>query len=647
MKRNLRFLISLLIFLLAVAAVPVFASADMAEVNVMVYMIGSDLESKDGYATDNVNELLEGMRKADDRVNCLVYGGGAKHWHNSIFTSLENRCVKIDCEGAELLYAEKNTDMTESDTLLRFLRFCTVEYPAKKNILILWDHGGGVFQGFGRDELFPDSDPMDILQIKNALLSLGTHFDIIGFDACLMANLENVYSMVGLTDYLIASEAVEPGFGWDYNIWVSQIAEEPDLKMTELCKRIVNTYIWQCMVELPDFNAQLSAFNIEKFAEKVPPALSSFCRNRLLKLKESGTVDVEMVRIFTEQISRMNRVDEIDLIDFMRNVGGVEAIKLEDALRSSFVCSRTNHSVQGLNGVSIYVPYRDGKFTEFAVNDYIGLMEYDLHEEYIDWLRCYTAYLDIYRAVENQQRTLLDVLNQGTNQNTDMTAEQLKELKMDPERFSFSTDENDLPVLIAAENDKKNLHCFLYSLEKNLNGTYVRYGTLQMSPEDFPLGNNKMWSTLCGGRLTVNGSDISFTMEGKVQLNDFQTRIYGYSPFRAGEKYGFLFFKLTYNADTDSIEVEPTGFQPTYMKDGKAYFDRMVPLSRIAQGERVSFWTIETISPGESEYSVIPLGIDFLWGEPMDFEWTPGMESGLYSRGYFLEDIFGNLYMYE
>ena len=44
-----------------------------------------------------------------------------------------------------------------------------------------------------------------------------TQLDIIGFDACLMAQNSVSVTLAPLAHYLLASQELEPGHGWDYN----------------------------------------------------------------------------------------------------------------------------------------------------------------------------------------------------------------------------------------------------------------------------------------------------------------------------------------------------------------------------------------------------------------------------------------------
>ena len=52
-------------------------------VTMMVYMLGTDLESQSGMATADLNEMLyAGMNNR--KVNVLVQTGGCKRWRNSV-----------------------------------------------------------------------------------------------------------------------------------------------------------------------------------------------------------------------------------------------------------------------------------------------------------------------------------------------------------------------------------------------------------------------------------------------------------------------------------------------------------------------------------------------------------------------------------
>jgi hypothetical protein len=68
-------------------------------------------------------------------------------------------------------------------------------------------------------------------------------FEIIGFDACLMAQLE-VFSMLDVhARYAIASEETEPALGWAYTGFLNALTSNPDMSGVELSKSVIDSYI--------------------------------------------------------------------------------------------------------------------------------------------------------------------------------------------------------------------------------------------------------------------------------------------------------------------------------------------------------------------------------------------------------------------
>jgi hypothetical protein len=129
--------------------------------------------------------------------------------------------------------------------LADFIQWGVKTYPAAHYMLVLWDHGGG-WQGFGVDETLPNSagsDMMGLLRIQTGVssglrLAGLSKFDIIGFDACLMASLEVAETVKPYANYLLASEESEPGHGWDYNV----LAGAASLDALALSKRIADGF---------------------------------------------------------------------------------------------------------------------------------------------------------------------------------------------------------------------------------------------------------------------------------------------------------------------------------------------------------------------------------------------------------------------
>ncbi len=210
-------------------------------VTLLVYMCGTDLETNYGMATSDLNEMAYATHS--DKVNIIVETGGTKRWKNSVVSSGTNQRWMIS--DRSVIALDKNVGrraMTDPSSLSDFIRWGVDNFPADRYFLILWDHGGGSLQGYAHDEYFPN-DTMTLDEVSKALKDGGVKFDAIGFDACLMGNLETAIAVEPYADYLIASEETEPGNGWYYTNWVTTLAKNSSTPTTELGKQIIDDFI--------------------------------------------------------------------------------------------------------------------------------------------------------------------------------------------------------------------------------------------------------------------------------------------------------------------------------------------------------------------------------------------------------------------
>ena len=196
--------------------------AKKKECTVMIYMVGSNLESRLGNATKDLEEI-DGAELLFDNYNVIVYTGGSSRWVGDV--PCDRNCVlDMSLEGDERIVAETagNANMGIPETLSAFLNYCGENYPADHNALVLWDHGGGPLWGYGVDELY-DSDALLLDEMRAAMDGSvfhggkdGKKLDVVGFDACLMGSLECMTIWKDYAEYYVGSEELEPGDGWNY-----------------------------------------------------------------------------------------------------------------------------------------------------------------------------------------------------------------------------------------------------------------------------------------------------------------------------------------------------------------------------------------------------------------------------------------------
>ena len=244
-------------------------------VTLMVYMCGTDLESRYGMATKDLMEMANA--KLSDKVNVLVFTGGCKKWQNQAVSSSVNQIYRVAQGGLELLVQDAGTAaMTDPNNLLAFLQWSQQNYPANRNMLIFWDHGGGSLQGYGYDEKYGRGGSMTLGQIDQALKASNMKFDFIGYDACLMATAENALMCSKYADYMIASEETEPGVGWYYTNWVNALTQNSSVPTLELGKKIVDDFVDVCMQQCRGQQTTLSVVDLAELSGTLSDALSTF-----------------------------------------------------------------------------------------------------------------------------------------------------------------------------------------------------------------------------------------------------------------------------------------------------------------------------------------------------------------------------------
>ncbi|MCK4593938.1 hypothetical protein KAU45_05505, partial [bacterium] len=135
-------------------------------------------------------------------------------------------------------------DMDDPQIFENFVGWVTANYPADNFLLSAWNHGNGIFLVDGTKDWIDRGmcSALKIWEIEEALENVGEFIDVIGFDVCLGGQIENGYQYLGNVGICIASEANEPGDGWDYQAF-NIFEEDSDVTPEELAARIVDDYL--------------------------------------------------------------------------------------------------------------------------------------------------------------------------------------------------------------------------------------------------------------------------------------------------------------------------------------------------------------------------------------------------------------------
>lgn len=322
----------------------------------MLYMCASDLESECGFATEDLNEIMYGYTAGN--LNVIVQTGGTAEWQNTVVA--DDRCqrYRVTEDGLELVDDSLGMqNMADSATLTDFIQYCSSNYAADHYGLVLWDHGGGVVGGYGYDENF-GGDSMSLTEMSRALGDANVHLDMLGFDACLMANFETCLMAAPYADYLIASEEPEPGCGWYYTDWIGKLSENCGIPPKRYGRQIIDDYITESGWDSPSMYSTLGMFDLQQVTQKLLPALSQFSDDAVQQLSAGEYRRISQSRSNTRAVYQ-SELDHIDLLDYAQHSQSETADQLEQAVSDCVVYYRETENGSGDNGLSILFPYYD------------------------------------------------------------------------------------------------------------------------------------------------------------------------------------------------------------------------------------------------------------------------------------------------
>ncbi len=345
-------------------------SADK-KVVVIEYIIGSDLEDSRGMASVNIAQMKDTTAKGDG-VDFVVQAGGSERWFTKGIDDSTVGRYRIsggDIETVELL--DSKTCMSEPDSLKDFILWAKENYPADRYMLVLWDHGGGFASGYGVDDLNKRADRslLSASEIINVIKDVDMKFDLIGFDACLMQNVEYANALEPYADYYLASEETEPGTGWFYTAGFGKLAEDPTLSTEEFGKAMVSSYD-QVQRKLhegePDPSCTLSLVDLT-LVKPVYKQLTDLYKKASAEIADKPSVYANMSAarsgsyqfLDEEQVDMVSYLTNLKKADYKQQVTTDEELDKIAQTAKACVVYRNSDSADGINGLAIDFPYKD------------------------------------------------------------------------------------------------------------------------------------------------------------------------------------------------------------------------------------------------------------------------------------------------
>ncbi len=349
-----------------------------AEWTVMVYLDSdNNLESA---GIDDINEMeIVGSTSGVnivvqvDRIPYSVLAsnneGYADDISNSNWTTTRRYYITQDFDPVQINSQLKSDlgelNMGDPQTLVDFANWAIINYPAKKYLLVIWNHGGG-FRSLSltKDIAWDDTsggDKITMPELEYALSAINTQMgkkiDIVGMDACFMAMTEVAYQIKDYTDILVSSEASEPFDGWPYDTILGELVGNPLISSEQLAVDIVDKYIFS----YPYGNVTQSAIDLS-YMDTLTDQISDLA---LAIMDDSLTLKSKYI-LASVSSQYYGDPDFIDLNDFCNQLLGYSnslevkniALNIQQTLNYAVLKSGySGGSVSGSKGLSIYFPY--------------------------------------------------------------------------------------------------------------------------------------------------------------------------------------------------------------------------------------------------------------------------------------------------
>lgn len=356
---------------------PVVVEGEELKHTIMIYMVGSDLESGGGSATRDINEMLD-AEFGDD--TCIVLQtGGCSYWQNTTMKDGEVQRFLITNDGIAELELLGTTPMLTVDALADFITFAAQSYPADKYTLVLWDHGGGAPIGFGLDEMYPNDFLYDY-QIGEALSQAGISFECVVFDACNMCTLEVAMAIKDYAKYMIAAESYLLGVGMDYTAWLNYLGGE-DVTALDSYEILATTYMES--LEQYGVAASISMISLSK-VEAVYDAYTEYISSVHDDILNGG---YEMFVKARGNCGLYDGTDSVDIITLATTYPTEESADLMNAVVNAVYYTESDFAYG--HGLAAYLPGAEIYAYDYARNN-MEELEYD---ETI--LECYDDYVSI------------------------------------------------------------------------------------------------------------------------------------------------------------------------------------------------------------------------------------------------------------
>ena len=187
-----------------------------------------------------------------------------------------------------------------------------------------------------------------------------------------MANVEVADAVSPYADYLIASQELEPGEGWNYNSFLP-IMYEKEFNVEETLKAIADDFV---KIVHSEEMRTLSVINLKRY-HNLNRAFNQFSMELLKELGEDKFTEIakrrSRIKAFGQPGFLYKGPDMIDIQDMADQFSDLlpgETDVIKKALEDCVVAANGNEAAGITSGLSIYFPYQNKRLARSADSYY-------------------------------------------------------------------------------------------------------------------------------------------------------------------------------------------------------------------------------------------------------------------------------------
>lgn len=443
----------------------------------MIYMVGSDLESKSKQGTYSISDIV-GENIDLDNNNVVLITGGASKWHNFVEAD-EIGIYELTYNGFKKKKSLPVESMGSSDTLETFLKYSYDNYPSKKYDMIFWNHGLGAI-GIEQDELAKDF--LSINELNKAFSNSAfkdEKLELTIFYNCLASNLHIANIMKDYSDYMVASEEILylsknlNRLNFLENVQPEDSAYDVGYLFVKQSDKVVDSYN---STHTKGIDSTLSIIDLSKI-DTLKEKLNDYMKSISLKNYYYAISNLRR-KMHTYGITQTYDYDTVDLYGLVESLGEITNTKqasnsvlsaINDAI--TYTSNLNNYS----NGISVYFPYFG---SDTAIETHLSMFEKISNDNYFNFIN---NFYQIRSGTKRSRQSINMLTNRVTKENDTLTIELTDDEKkqyQDANIYIFKKINDTKYELEAQSNDLKlNGNKLTYSNNKllKINDELITY----------------------------------------------------------------------------------------------------------------------------------------------------------------------------